>query len=118
MLKRKRLLPSFPDGWLTVYRDKPYEHDFSEERRNPNKLENMEFVVKLAYAEQSIRAQDYDFADQRGFSISAKVKTHSHSAVTTDCKVVIGNQIFGIKHIDRALTEMYLYMEGVSEVAE
>lgn len=115
MLKRKRVLPSYPDGVLGVYRAKDRKTDFGA-RRNVERLSDMDAVCPLCYSAQTIREQDYDFAERADFTLSLKVRTPLVTAVTSDCLVVIGETLFSISHMDSTDREMYLYLEEVRTI--
>ena len=110
-MKSKRLLPTYNDGFLTVYAEKVREVDFGA-KVNVDAVEDMDKVVKLAYREASCREQDFDFAERMSFNLSAKVITHNRPEVTSSHKVVIGDQLYDIEYIDRAKREMYVYLGG------
>lgn len=115
MLKNKKHLPTYPDGWVYIYREKDRKTDFGAPR-NVNVLDDMIPLVKLAFAEQSSRQQDFDFAQQQGFTLSKKVRTIKHAMVDSECKAVIGDDLYDIAHMDTTRTEAYLYLEGVRKI--
>lgn len=109
----------FNDGVVNIYKEKERTTDFGA-KRNATTLEDMEFVVRLDFQESSKRAQDLEFAEQSGFQLSMKIRTRFNSAVRTKMKAVINGYLFDISYIDisRTTQEMFLYMEGVREIAE
>lgn len=112
MLKSKRLpLPTYNDGVVSIYREKNQSHSFGAQR-NVSTLEDMDFIVRLHYQELSMREQDFQFAEQRGFNLAMKIKTHNRKEVDSECKAVIGELIFDVSYPDRSSREMYLYLEG------
>lgn len=115
MLKSKKPLPSYPDGMVAIYREKDRETDFGA-KRNPRTLDHMTLIVKLAYEEKSCREQDFSFAEQHGFTLSKKVKTPYLGKIDSDCRAVIGADLYGISRIDRSKNEMYLYLSSVGEL--
>lgn len=106
---------AYNDGVVSVYRELDRKTDFAA-KRNPTGLEDMEFVVKLAFDECSKRTQDMEFAEQAGFSLSMKVKTRYVPTVKVKHKAVIGKQLYDIAYMDKAEQELYLYLEGVREL--
>ena len=110
MLK-KRNLPTYPDGVVLIYREKPMRTTFGG-KENPTSTDDMELVAKLAFSEESKRERDFEFAEQQGFNLSAKIKTHLVSDVDSGCKALIGSKLFDVSYIDQTRTEMYLYLEG------
>ena len=111
MLKKNRPLPSYSDGVAAFYAEKQRASSFAA-KVNAATLDDLEFLVKLCYAESSVRAQDYEFAEQVGFSVSAKLRTHLHPVVKPGCKAVIGPNIYTVRHVDTSKTEMFVYLEG------
>lgn len=109
----------FNDGVVAVYKEKERTTDFGA-KRNAVTLDDMDFIVKLAFQESSKRAQDLEFAEQSGFQLSMKIRTRFNPSVKTKMKAVVGNHLFDISYIDisKATQEMFLYMEGVRELAE
>lgn len=108
-------LTAYNDGVVGIYREKERKTDFAA-RKNVNALDDMEFVVKLAFDECSKRTQDLEFAEQSGFSLSMKVKTRYVKAVQTKHKAVINGYLYEISYMDKAEQELYLYLEGVREL--
>lgn len=108
---RKRNLPTYCDGIVEVYREKPGITSFGA-KKNAASLDDLEPVITLAFKEESKRERDFEFAEQRGFNLSMKIRTHIAPGPDSGCKAVIGWSIYDISYIDRTRTEMYLYLEG------
>lgn len=106
----------YNDGVISIYREKERRTDFSA-KQNVSTLEDMEFIVKLAFQESSKREQDIEFASQNGFSLALKVKTRLFKGVDNKCKAVVDGYLYDVSYIDKTRTEMYLYMEGVKPLA-
>lgn len=115
MLPSKKALPSYSDGVLKVYTAKDRKTDFGA-RRNIESLDDMEFVCSLCYSLQTIREQDYEYAERSSFNLSLKVKTPRFDLVKSDCLALIGRTLFDVSHIDATEREMYLYLEEVREI--
>lgn len=105
----------YNDGVVYIYREKDKKTDFNA-KQNAAALDDLEFVVKLAFEEMSKREQDLDFAEQSGFTLSLKVKTRFVKGVDNKCKAVIDGYLYDISYIDKSRTELYLYMEGVKPI--
>ena len=103
---------AFNDGMAFFYREKERRTDFNA-KRNVSALDDLEFVVKLAFAECSKRVQDMEFAEQSGFSLSLKIKTRYVPLVKTKHKAVINGYLYEVSYIDKAGQELYIYLEGV-----
>lgn len=102
----------FNDGVVSIFREKDKKTDFNA-KQNVSALDDLDFVVKLAFEEMSKREQDLDFAEQSGFTLSLKIKTRFVKGVDNKCKAVIDGYLYDISYIDKSRTELYLYMEGV-----
>jgi len=107
----------FNDGVVQVYREADRKTDFGA-KRNVRLFDNMHFIAKLDFAEQSRRQQDMEFAEQMGFSLSLKIKTRYLRDVDNKCKCVIGDMLYDISYIDTTRTEMYFYLQEVRRLVE
>lgn len=106
----------YNDGVAYIYREKGKRSNFGAQI-NASALDDLEFIAKLAYAEQSKRLQDIEYAEQMGFSLELKIKTRFIQGIDNKCKVVINGYLYDIRHIDATKTEIYFYMEGVGKLA-
>ena len=102
----------YNDGIVHIYREKKRSTDFNA-KQNVSTLDNMDFIVKLAFEEAAKREQDLEFANQNGFSLTMKIKTRFVKAVDNKCKAVIDGYLYDVSYIDKTRTEMWLYLEGV-----
>ena len=107
----------FNDGVVQVYRETDRKTDFGA-KRNVHALDNMRFIAKLDFAEQSRRQQDMEFAEQMGFSLSLKIKTRFLRGIDNKCKCVIDGMLYDVSYIDTTRTEMYFYLQEVRRLAE
>lgn len=106
----------YNDGMVSIYREKERRSNFSA-KLNVKALDDMEFLAKLAFAEMSKRQQDIEFAESMQFSLSMKVKTRHAPGIDNKCKAVIGGYLYDISYVDATRTELFLYLEGVGELA-
>ena len=111
----KHKFSRYNDGMISIYREKSKRTDFAA-KENVSILDDMEFMVKLAYEESSKREQDIDFAEQMGFSLSVKVRTRYFVGVDSKCKAIIDNYLYDVSYVDKSRTEMWLYLEGVRKI--
>lgn len=112
---KKSEFSKYNDGVISIYREKPRQSDFSA-KLNVSAMDDLDFIVKLAYEEAAKREQDLSFAEQSGFSLTLKVKTRYVNGVDNKCKAIINGYLYDISYIDKSRTEMWLYMEGVGEI--
>lgn len=111
-MKQKPKFSQYNDGVVHIYREKERRTDFNA-KQNVSTLDNMKFIVKLAFEEAAKREQDLQFADQNGFSLTMKIKTRLVKGVDNKCKAVIDGYLYDVSHMDKSRTEMWLYLEGV-----
>lgn len=105
----------YNDGVVAIYREKPRRTDFAA-KQNVSVLDDMDFIVKLAYEESSRREQDIDFAEQMGFALTLKVRTRYFIGVDNKCKAIINGYLYDVSYVDKSRTEMWLYLEGVKKI--
>lgn len=106
---------SFNDGVVTIYREKDRRSSFAA-KENVSVLDDMTFVAKLDYEESSKREQDIEFAQQRGFELSLKIRTRYLPIVDNKCKCIIGDYLYDVSYLDKNRTEMWLYLQGVKKI--
>lgn len=102
----------YNDGVVSIYREKDRRSNFGAPM-NVKTLDDMQFIAKLTYAQQSKRQEDMEFAEQQSFTLSLKIKTRYINGIDNKCKAVIGNTLYDIQYIDTTKTEQYLYMQEV-----
>lgn len=105
----------YNDGVVHIYREKKRNTDFNA-KQNVSTLDNMDFMVKLAFEESAKRVQDLDFAEQNGFSLTLKIRTRYVKDVDNKCKAVIDGYLYDVSYIDKTRTEMWLFLEGVKPI--
>lgn len=111
-------ITNYNDGYIRVYKEKNKESDFGA-RKNIKSIDDLEFIVKLAYKECNKRQQDLDFAEARNRSLSLKIKTRFYRYISNYDKVIIKNVLYDIVYfdIDREKQEIYFYLEEVRKIA-
>ena len=112
---QKNKFSRYNDGVVSIYREKDRKTDFSA-KKNVSTMDDMDFIVKLAFEECSKREQDLTFAEQSDFSLSLKVKTRFVKGVDNKCKAVIDGYLYDVKYIDATRADLYFYLEGVGEI--
>ena len=111
----KRKFETFNDGVVSIYREKPRTTDFGA-KRNARSMEDMEFVVRLAFEESSRREEDMEFAEKSGFSLTLKIRTRAVPGVDNNCKAVIDGHLYDVQYIDKTRADMWLFLEGVRKL--
>ena len=115
MVKRPQFT-RYNDGAIYIYREKEKRNEFGA-KLNTNRLADMDFIVRLSYAEQSKREQDMEYAEQQGFSLEYKVKTRFIKGIDNKCKAVIDGYLYDVRYVDATKTDLYIYLEGVGKLA-
>lgn len=105
----------YNDGVVLIYRDTDRRSNFGA-KLNANSLDDLKYIAKLSYAEQSKRQQDMEFAESMQFSLDLKIKTRCIRGVDNKCKCVIGDTLYDISYIDATRTEMYLYLHKIDKL--
>jgi SPP1 family predicted phage head-tail adaptor len=113
---QKVKLARYNDGIVAIYRDKDRRNSFSAQQ-NVSVLDDMEFLYRLAFSEESKRQQDMEFASQNDFTLSLKIRTRFVPRVDNKCKAVINGYLYDIAYVDATKTDLWLYMQGVGEIA-
>lgn len=111
----KKQFNTYNDGVVSLYREKERRSNFSA-KQNVSTLDDMEFIAKLAFEESTKREQDLDFAEQKGFSLSLKIRTRLLKCIDNKCKAVIDGYLYDVSYIDKSRDEMWLYMEQVRKL--
>jgi len=105
----------YNDGVVSIYRETDRRSNFGA-KLNASSLDDLQFIAKLTYAEQSKRQQDLEYAEQQGFTLTLKIKTRFIKGVDNKCKAVIDGFLYDVSYVDSTRTELFLYLEGVDYV--
>ena len=114
-MQKRTEFARYNDGVVHIYRDTDRRSNFGA-KLNVSTIDDLQFIAKLTYAEQSKRQQDVEFAQQQGFSLELKIKTRFIKGVDNKCKAVIGDMLYDISYIDTTRTEMYLYLHEIDKL--
>lgn len=109
------------DGYAVFYKENPNKKiDFSTKAENISKISNAEKIVELAFAEETRRDQDYEFAKANDRSLNLKIRTLFKEGITTKDVVVIRGVLYSIIKLDYATKDgvMYFYLEEDRELVE
>lgn len=108
----KSRFSKYNDGMLYVCEVKKNEIGFGMVK-NTREESDLKRILKLAYEEKTKRDEDMQFAENKGRTLSLKVKTRLREEVDSTQKVLIENTLYSVIHIDhdKSNREMYLYLE-------
>ena len=100
------------DGYIDIYKVKDNENSFAASI-SPKSLNDLEYLVSMAFYEEYKREQDMAFAEASGNTLSLKIRTLLYTELTKEHKAVMDNVLYNILKIDynRAEKVMYLYLE-------
>ncbi len=106
------------DGYIGVYEVKEKKTDFSA-AVSPKSMDDLNYVVDMAYTEEYKREQDYSMAEAEGHALTLKIKTLIYDELTKDHKIICDRKMYNILKIDyaRSAGVMYLYLEEERTVA-
>lgn len=107
----------YNDGVCYIVNEKKAPSSFAA-KQNGTSENDFNKIVKLMFAEMSIREQDFDFAEARDRTVNRKIKTILVESVKAWEKVIIGSMLYDVIYadFDRANNEMFLYLEEVREL--
>lgn len=106
----------YNDGMVSIYRESDRRSNFGA-KINATSVDDLKFIAKMAYSEQSKRQQDAEFAESMQFSLDLKIKTRYIKGVDNKCKAVIDGYLYDVSYVDSTRTELYLYLQGVDKLA-
>lgn len=107
----------YNDGVCYLVSEKPKQSSFAA-RENGTTENDYKKIVKLMFAELSIREQDFEFAEAIGRTLNRKIKTILVGGWNARDKIIIDNTLYDIVNADkdRASNEVYFYLEEVKEL--
>lgn len=115
MKNRKR--NSYNNGVALVVIENSKQTSFSA-KMNSKTMNDFTAIGRLFYSEETRRHEDMLFAESMNHSLTLKIKTGYVDWVKSKHKVIIGNYIYDIIHVDSDVNkrEIYIYLEGVREL--
>lgn len=112
MLRKRKHLPTYPDGIVEVYEDASGKSSIGA-KRNPRSLEDLKLVHALCYSEEGVRESDQAMAHQQSVTIALKVRTPFVEGVNAKQKAVVAGRLYDIVRVDPAKrSQLYLYLSG------
>ena len=107
------------DGYIGIYTPDREKTDFNAEI-SPKGINNMTYVMDMAYKGEYKRDQDYEFAEASGHSLSLKVRTLLYEKISKEHKVILNGTLYNILKIDYARSDrvMYLYLEEERKIVK
>ncbi len=104
---------NYNDGVANFYRKKPIINSF-QATKNVTSKEDLEYVDKFFFKEETQRQQDIVFAGAMDKKLSMKISIPYCNTLKSDYSVIIDNYLYSIFHIDPDKKKMktYIYLEG------
>lgn len=113
MLTKNKGVERYNDGVVYIYRPKVTNNSDFAASINVKGVEDMRLILKLCFEERNRRQQDVEYAEQKGFTLSRKIKTRKVEPLGVKCKAVINRTLYDISDIDFTQTEAFLYLTEV-----
>lgn len=107
----------YTSGICEVCQDAAGTTDFKA-KKNAKSRSDLAPLVKLPFEDLSKREQDLTFAEQRGYSLSRKIRTPNPHCVRIGHICIIGSMLYAIKYMDSTERELFIYLEEVRELAQ
>ena len=109
---------TYNSGVCVICREKAAPTSFAA-RRSPIAATELEEICTLAFAEQSRRAEDREYAQQMGYSLDRKISTRRPGSILVDtrCSVQIGDTLYHVGSVEYTDTELYLQLTEVRRLA-
>ena len=116
-VRHQLIMTSYNDGIIEVYKSREKKTIFSA-KLNETLLDDLEFIQKFYFKEESKRQEDLMFANSFGKTLSLKIKMPYTNKVEISHKVLYENYLYDIFHIDfsKNKKELYIYLERVRKI--
>lgn len=108
---------SYKDGVVYIYSENLKETTFNA-KKNVKTKDDLTYITKMFYKVESIRHQDFVFAESMDRKLTLKLKTPITNKVNVNHKAVIGTELYDIFELDKDQNnnELYLYLEKVRNI--
>ena len=107
----------YNDGVCYIVSEKKAPSSFAA-KQNGTLESDFKKIIKLMFADLSIREQDIEFAEANSRTLTRKIKTPLVGGCTSRNKIIIDKTVYDIINADkdRANNELYFYLEEVREL--
>lgn len=108
---------NYNDGVIYFYKSKNTFTSF-QAVKNPRTEDDLEYVSKYFYREETRRQQDIAFAGSSDRKLSLKVSIPYCDNLQCDYISKIGNYLYSVFHVDpdKKNNKTYVYLEGMRKV--
>ena len=115
----KAVNKAYNDGICTIGREVVDSSSFSA-RVGATTLDDLETICIMSFAENSMRMEDNETANQKGYRLDRKISIRrpGNIRIDTECSVVIGKTLYHISNTDITKTEIYLSLTEVRELED
>ncbi|MCD8152045.1 MAG: hypothetical protein LUD71_03015 [Clostridiales bacterium] len=115
----KTVNKAYNDGVCMICREIADASSFSA-RVGAKTMDDLEEICTMAFAESSMRMEDSEVANQKGYKLDRKISIRKpgNIRVDTECSAVIGRMLYHISNTDTTKTEIYLSLTEVRELED
>lgn len=108
---------NYNDGVCYFYEKRKNLNSFNAPRNVKNK-EELIFIDKYFFKEESQRQQDVAFASAIDKKLSLKISVPYTNIIQSEYVAIINNYLYSIFHVDpdRINMKTYIYLEGMREI--
>ena len=116
-MKTLIMADNYNDGVAYFYKKKSITNSFKA-AKNVTKLEDLDYITKFFYKEETQRQQDIVFAGAMDKKLSLKISIPYCNTIESDFLVVISNFLYSIFHVDpdKGKDKTYIYLEGMRKI--
>ncbi len=107
----------YNDGIVYFYKKKNVEGNFKSSK-NTISMDDLEFISKHFFKEETQRQQDIVFAGAMDRTLSLKISIPYCNTIASNYQVIIDNYLYSIFHVDpdKGKDKTYIYLEGMRTI--
>lgn len=107
----------YNDGIVYFYKKKNVEGSFKS-AKNTTGIDDLEFISKHFFKEETQRQQDIVFAGAMDRTLSLKISIPYCNTLESNYQVIIDDYLYSIFHVDpdKGKNKTYIYLEGMRTV--
>lgn len=108
---------NYNDGVVYFYKRKNITNSFKAQK-NVSTIEDLEYVSKFFFKEETQRQQDVVFAGAMDKKLSLKISIPYCNSIESEYVAIIDNYLYSIFHADpdKGKFKTYVYLEGMRKV--
>lgn len=108
---------NYNDGIVYFYKRKNIESSFKA-AKNVTKKEELDYISKFFYKEETKRQQDIVFAGAMDKKLSLKISIPYCDSIESSYVAIINDFLYSIFHVDpdKQKDKTYIYLEGMRKI--